>query len=298
MSLLDAINNMCVGFSCPSYLVLTSRRSSHARLENKLNTLIAEVRAGKREGSVISTKTLEATAQNGRDTWEALRRDLEDVGISRDVITEKRHIIIAWFQEAVAAGKLEEDPLADDEDLVVSVCGSDGAADETDGDSVLGKEMASTMIWPNTTEENFDLVFYKSGWKDILDAAIAGDVPVVRTLHVEGVDIETKGQCDDLTIIFAAKFGQESAIRALLDNDANVNAEDYDGQIALMWAVKRGHESILRLLLEKGAKVDAKDEGGRTALSWAEVHKHPAVTQLLRDAGKTSMNAYSLYNRQ
>ena len=62
-----------------------------------MNILIAEVRAGRREGSVISTKIFDATAQIDRDTWEALRRDLEDVGISQDVITEKRHFIITWF---------------------------------------------------------------------------------------------------------------------------------------------------------------------------------------------------------
>ncbi|KAM0794814.1 hypothetical protein BDR22DRAFT_781866, partial [Usnea florida] len=91
VSMLDAFNNL----------------SSQARLENKMNILIAEVRAGKREGSVISTMTFDASAQIDRDTWEALRRDLEDVGISRDVITEKRQFIITWFQEAVAAGKFE-----------------------------------------------------------------------------------------------------------------------------------------------------------------------------------------------
>lgn len=96
---------------------LTSQhRSSHARLEKKLNLLIAEVRTGKREGSVVSTKTFDTAVQNDRETWDALRRELEDIGISPGVITEKRSFIIAWFQEAVGAGKLEEDvPFEEDE---------------------------------------------------------------------------------------------------------------------------------------------------------------------------------------
>ena len=78
--------------------------------------MIAEVRAGKREGSVVSTKTFDSSTQNDRETWEALHRELEDIGISPAVITEKRQFILAWFQEAVAAGRLEEDSPSDDDD--------------------------------------------------------------------------------------------------------------------------------------------------------------------------------------
>lgn len=109
VSTLDAFNNA----------------SSLARLENKMNLLIAEVRAGKREGSVVSHKTFDSSVQNDWETWEALRRELEDVGISRGVITERRQFIIAWFKEAIAAGKLEEDAPSDD------------AAAESDDDSMM-----------------------------------------------------------------------------------------------------------------------------------------------------------------
>jgi len=72
--------------------------------------LITEIRAGKREGSVVSTQTIDSFARRDQETWDELRRELEDVGISPLVITEKRQFIITWFQEAVAAGKLEVDP--------------------------------------------------------------------------------------------------------------------------------------------------------------------------------------------
>lgn len=109
VSTLDAFNNA----------------SSLARLENKMDLLIAEVRAGKREGSVVSHKTFDSSVQNDWETWEALRRELEDVGISPGVITERRQFIIAWFKEAIAAGKLEEDAPSDD------------AAAESDDDSMM-----------------------------------------------------------------------------------------------------------------------------------------------------------------
>ncbi|MCJ1244035.1 hypothetical protein MMC30_001232 [Trapelia coarctata] len=92
-TLLDAFNNA----------------SSHARLEKKLNILITEIRSGKREGSIISTQTFGSMVTNDRETWRTFRRELEDVGISPTVINEKRRFIVDWFQQAVAAGQLDED---------------------------------------------------------------------------------------------------------------------------------------------------------------------------------------------
>lgn len=127
VSTLDAFNNAYVESAplLPSSSIFDFRRSSLARLENKMDLLIAEVRAGKREGSVVSHKTFDSSVQNDWETWEALRRELEDVGISRGVITERRQFIIAWFKEAIAAGKLEEDAPSDD------------AAAESDDDSMM-----------------------------------------------------------------------------------------------------------------------------------------------------------------
>lgn len=69
-----------------------------------------EVRSGKRQGSVISTKSFKTSGQADLETWSSLRRELEDVGISSETISEKRTFIIEWFKEAVAAGRLEEEP--------------------------------------------------------------------------------------------------------------------------------------------------------------------------------------------
>lgn len=80
--------------------------TSQARLERKLNQLISEVRSGRRQGSVISSQTFD---RNEHETWTQLRRELEDVGISSTVIQEKRDFLIAWFREAIAAGKLDEE---------------------------------------------------------------------------------------------------------------------------------------------------------------------------------------------
>ena len=90
-------------------MLLTAASSSNARLENKLNVLIAEIRAGKRERSVASAEAVDFAAQKDRIVWGEFRRELEDVGISPDVIAEKSHYIVPWFQKALASGRLEED---------------------------------------------------------------------------------------------------------------------------------------------------------------------------------------------
>ena len=97
-------------------MLLTAASSSNARLENKLNVLIAEIRAGKRERSVASAEAVDFAAQKDRIVWGEFRRELEDVGISPDVIAEKSHYIVAWFQEALASGRLEEDASGHDFD--------------------------------------------------------------------------------------------------------------------------------------------------------------------------------------
>ena len=64
-----------------------SSSSSPARLESKLDQLILEVRSGKREGSMVSTSTMDPVAQHDRQTWETLRRELEGIGIFPAIIT-------------------------------------------------------------------------------------------------------------------------------------------------------------------------------------------------------------------
>lgn len=99
---------------------LTYRSTSFARLEKQMNLLISEVRAGKREGSIISEENFDAKAQSDQVTWDILRRELKDIGVTAEVLVEKRAFIVGWFQKAVAAGWLEEDvsPASDDEDSI------------------------------------------------------------------------------------------------------------------------------------------------------------------------------------
>lgn len=93
-------------------------RSSTRRLERKLDKLVAEIRAGKRQGSVISTQSLESLSTDEKSLWRELRHEMEDVGISTAVIMDRKEFIIEWFKTAIAQGGLDEiGDLSDDENL-------------------------------------------------------------------------------------------------------------------------------------------------------------------------------------
>lgn len=57
-------------------------RSSTRRLEQGLHKLVAEIRAGRRLGSVISTQPFESLSAGRGSLQRDLRHEMEDVGIS------------------------------------------------------------------------------------------------------------------------------------------------------------------------------------------------------------------------
>ena len=287
-----------------------------------MNILIAEVRAGKREGSVISTMTFDASAQIDRDTWEALRRDLEDVGISRDVITEKRQFIINWFQQAVAAGNFEEEPPSDDEDVAVSESGSDrdltsmmidhtAIVEDTRKISVdnpqrsLKRSNETTnsrrglaIVKPSKEERKsrmgisylFDKLRWKSDnpdWpsKRFLNAAMIGDVPRVRDLLEKGVYIEYKDGCERTALAIATNKGNDPVARLLLEHGANPESKDWRGDTALILAASAGLLSTTQLLLEKGANTECTNVHDETPLSRAARYGYDSVVQVLLEKG-------------
>lgn len=77
-------------------------------MEKRLAKFMIEVRAGLREGSVVTAPDVTETIDTP-DVWGQLRRELEDVGISHAVIDENREYIKAWFKTALQDGLMDED---------------------------------------------------------------------------------------------------------------------------------------------------------------------------------------------
>ncbi|KAL8869264.1 MAG: hypothetical protein Q9174_004401 [Haloplaca sp. 1 TL-2023] len=312
--LLDAFNNS----------------SSHAKLQDKFDRLISEIRAGKREGSVLSAKSFD-TAADTQEMWDALRRDLEDIGISPQVIKEQRSFILDWFREAVASGLAgESPPLAEGE--------SNKNISEQDLDSALGSQQIlergnpgrnvdhvtdalgsqnalpklQQLRMPNIPEHTLNikpplsvsyLINRLKGTDTLHSAAKKGDERRIFEILLRGDYVNARDHNGKTALHFAVESFQSPTIRTLLDHRANVNIADATGVTALHIAAERNNDFATLVLLRYGANVNARTLLGWTALHYAAENAFISVLDLLLDFnadieaktidGETSLLIYS-----
>jgi len=82
----------------------------------------------------------------------------------------------------------------------------------------------------------------------------------------------------------AAREGDETAIRQLLEGDVDVDAK-YDGQTPFQLAARWGHREVVRILLKISPDTDIADSEGNTALLLASQYGHKEVVRLLLKDG-------------
>lgn len=87
-------------------LIITS--TSQIVVEKKLDVFLQEFQDGMHEGSVISTQTVESLSTDERQAWRAIRKELEDIGISVAAFDANKTFIINWFKTAMSTGAFEE----------------------------------------------------------------------------------------------------------------------------------------------------------------------------------------------
>ena len=94
-------------------------------------------------------------------------------------------------------------------------------------------------------------------------------------------------------LVDAARSGDVTAIRALLQERGDVNEAEPDGTTALHWASHRGDLATVDLLLRAGARPTASTVLGITPLSLAVANGNPGVVDRLLKSGanpNTSVN--------
>ncbi|KAL8733750.1 MAG: hypothetical protein Q9166_001944 [cf. Caloplaca sp. 2 TL-2023] len=268
--------------------------SSHARLERKLDRLISEIRAGKREGSVISTEGFAVANEHDRETWEALRKDLEDIGISPQAIKEQRTFILDWFREALAAGKLEEDTPLDESDSLHIASGSErGISSEPVVQSRL--ELNTTSVpaaegKPTTGGGRASDPISKPYPKASNEPASTRVMQLQRRRRIEKLPLRVSYLINSLQgknteLLDAAKAGDDSQIYKLLSRGADIHTTDEKGDTVLHLATAYGIARTVELLLGNGAEIDAKNAIGTNALAWAGFyhtgsHGHEAAAKV------------------
>ena len=277
---------------------------------------MAEIRSGKREGSVVSTATFDTAARNSRETWESLHRELEDIGISPSVIIEKRQYIVTWFQKAVAMGKLEEAAPSDDNDSAISLCESNDLARTSDCDDVFEQHNPSVMPEPRSTvgsgskgsmprsQRSAELTtppllpapkepepgkvcstfqFFSSREGVLREAAIVGDIPLLQKLLDEGIDVNARDELGFTALHRAAEEGRKHVLLILLESGADIGLEtSSSGSTALFYATTK---RIVRTLLEKGADLNFTSKYGITPLIKATKENRETLVRYLLDNG-------------
>lgn len=93
----------------------------------------------------------------------------------------------------------------------------------------------------------------------------------------------------------AAKTGNVSIVRAMLDKGASINDRTGDGNTALHYATLYGHKNLTVFLLNNGAGVDVKNARNETPLHLSAGHENADIPALLIEKG-ANINATSGYN--
>ncbi len=207
-------------------------------------------------GSIASFEIIDSVAGDDRETWEALRRELKEVGVSPGIIAERKEFIIAWFQDAVAAGKLDEDSLEDDE---YKADFANNNQNSTPSPSDGGATTMTEVSRPTT---------HQSAWqpKHKRDSRSRN---VRKWSRLQVSYLINRVIFRDRRFIEGAVAGDLAIVLKMLDKGADVHAITTfrDAKLTTLHLIsKHGELKIAPLLLEKGAEVDAKDRLGHTPL--------------------------------
>jgi hypothetical protein len=66
-----------------------------------IKTFLDELRDGKRDGSVVSTQTMDSLSLDEKEAWRQLRKELESIGITPALFTQHQELIINTLRRAV-----------------------------------------------------------------------------------------------------------------------------------------------------------------------------------------------------
>jgi ankyrin repeat protein len=120
-------------------------------------------------------------------------------------------------------------------------------------------------------------------------AARDGETTVVRKLLQQKANVNATSNVSGVTaLILAATAGHEQIVDALLEAGAAPNTTDQYGSTALMYAASKGHAGIVNILLQRNADVNIQsppDQLDSTALTLAAGNGYDAVLELLLPAG-------------
>ncbi|MCJ1469068.1 hypothetical protein MMC07_007700 [Pseudocyphellaria aurata] len=246
-------------------MLTTLVNTSQINIQKKLDIFKKEYRDGKHEGSIVSTQTVESLSADEQQAWRAIRKELEDIGISVEAFDANKDFILNWFKTAISTGALEEQTL---EAETSSLLDED---DLSQVDINMRDDHGMTPLH-HATEAKIEEKTKGDGSTALHQAAVSGDQKKVELLLNHGAKIEEKDNNNGYTALhWAAGGGRGKVMKLLLNHGARIEEKDNNGHTALHQAASRGWDNIevVKLLLNHGAKIEEKDNMGSTALHQA-----------------------------
>lgn len=127
------------------------------------------------------------------------------------------------------------------------------------------------------------LITFSMAWAGPLhDAAKIGELTKVKQLIEKGALVNAKSDQGDTPILLSSWKGHLQITRLLIDKGADVNFQQGIGMTPLFVAVMNNHEEVSQLLIEKGANVNSQvGQGEHTPLSMVVSLGNMKITQLL-----------------
>ena len=122
----------------------------------------------------------------------------------------------------------------------------------------------------------------EKGYTALMAAAGGGRLEVARFLVKKGADVNGTA-LNGSTALMAAR--DLDVARFLIKKGADVNAADSSGETLLMKAANGGEVPIVKLLVSKGARVNAVTGDGKSALTLAAEYEHVDVVRFLIEKG-------------
>jgi len=103
----------------------------------------------------------------------------------------------------------------------------------------------------------------------ILDAAMAGDIPALKSSLDKGWDVNMRGMHGMTPLMEAARNGHLGTCRFIIDHDGDVNSHINSGSV-LTFAIASGNRELVLFLLGKGADPRWKNNQGENAYASAK----------------------------
>jgi uncharacterized protein len=117
----------------------------------------------------------------------------------------------------------------------------------------------------------------------LADAAMRGDLPLVKALLKEGADPNVRGQFGTPALHWLVNTDNTAGVKLLLQSGADANALTERAVSALSLAVANGNAALVDILLKAGANPDQPEPTGETLLMMAaQVGDLPVVNLLLQ----------------